>query len=78
MALSVLIDILNPEKIVIGSIYERSGHLLESTMREVIERETLSLSAQVCEIVPAVLGDSIGDYAAIGVAADFAKEIERE
>ena len=78
MALSVLIDILNPEKIVIGSIYERSGHLLESTMREVIEREALSLSAQVCEIVPAMLGDSIGDYAAIGVAADFAKEIERE
>lgn len=74
LGLSILIDILNPERIVIGSIYERSGHLLEKTMRETIEKEALSLSAKMCEIVPAQLGDSIGDFAAIGVAADFAEE----
>lgn len=74
LGLSILIDILNPEKIVIGSIFERSGYLLEKTMRDTIEKEALSVSAKMCEIVPAQLGDSIGDFAAIGVAADFMEE----
>ena len=68
-ALSVLIDILNPEIIVLGSIYGRSGELIEPSMRQVIERETLSHSRNVCKIVPADLGESIGDYAALSVAA---------
>ncbi len=72
--ISVLIDILNPEKIVIGSIYERSGHLLSESMMRVIENEALELSAKCCQIVPAMLGDSIGDYAALGVAKNYAKE----
>ncbi len=66
--LSVIIDILNPEVIIIGSIYERSGELLHRRMMEVVEAETLPLSRSVCRIVPAVLSDTIGDYAAIGVA----------
>lgn len=68
--LSVLIDILNPEVIVIGSIYERSNELLKKTMQKAIEREALSVSASVCRVVPAILGDSIGDYAALAVAVD--------
>ena len=66
--LSVLIDILNPEAIVIGSIYQRSSALLQQKMQEVIKAESLSQAAGVCRILPAVLGDSIGDYAALGVA----------
>lgn len=69
-ALSILIDILNPEKIVIGSIFQRSGHLLVDSMNNIINKEALSVSAQCCEIVPAMLGDDIGDYAAIGVAME--------
>ena len=72
--ISVLIDILNPEMVVIGSIYERSGYLLKESMMSVIENEALCYSAKMCKIVPAVLGDSIGDYAAIGVAKIFAEE----
>lgn len=68
--LAVLIDILNPEVIVIGSIYERSGDLLKKTMQKAIERESLSVSASVCKIVPAKLGDSIGDYASLAIAVD--------
>lgn len=68
--LSVLIDVLNPEKIVIGSIYERSGALLKTSMEAAIEREALAASRSVCRIVPAELGDSVGDFAAIVVAAD--------
>lgn len=68
LGLAMLIDILNPERIVIGSIFQRSGHLLVDTMNEVVRREALPISAERCEIVPAMLGDDIGDYAAIGVA----------
>ena len=73
LGLSILIDILNPERIVIGSIFQRSGHLLRESMNEVIKKEALPISAGCCEIVPAQLGDNIGDFAAIGVAKDFAE-----
>ena len=66
--LSILIDILNPDVIVIGSIYARSSALLREKMNEAIRREALPGAARVCRIVPAALGESIGDYAALGVA----------
>lgn len=66
--LSILIDILNPEKIVIGSIFARSHNLLWESAKQVIEKEALSLSANCCKVVPALLGEQIGDYAAIATA----------
>ncbi len=73
LGLSILIDILNPEKIVIGSIFARSSHLLIESMEEVIKKEALPASAACCKIVPAMLGDEIGDYAALGVAKELAE-----
>ena len=70
VGISVLIDILNPEKIVIGSVFARSEELLRKTMETVIDKETLSYAKNVCKIVPAQLGDSIGDWAALAVARD--------
>lgn len=67
--LSVLIDILNPEMIVIGSIFARSKQLLEPYAMEVIRKEALFHSARVCRIVPAELGEDLGDYAALSVAS---------
>ena len=66
--LSLLIDIINPEVIVLGSIYERSGDLLEPSAMEVIAQEAIEASAACCRIVGAQLGDQIGDYAALSVA----------
>ena len=66
--LSVLIDILNPERIVIGSIFARSGDLLWEDAKREIEKEALGVSAACCEVVPAALGENIGDYAAIATA----------
>jgi len=68
--LSVIIDLLNPEMIVIGSIFTRSENLLREEMQKVINEECLSLTAKACRIVPAKLGESIGDIAAISVAVD--------
>jgi len=67
--LSVLIDILNPERIVIGSVYQRSHKLLSAAMKEVLEKECLPASRSVCRVVPAELGENIGDYAALSIAA---------
>lgn len=66
--LSILIDILNPEKIVIGGVYMRARKHIEPAMMRVLQKETLASSLSVCEIVPSFLGESIGDYAALSVA----------
>lgn len=70
--LALLIDILNPECIVIGSIYERSGHLLKAHMDRVLHQEALPAALERCRIVPAALGDQIGDFAALAVAGSIA------
>lgn len=67
-ALSTLIDILNPECIVIGSIYARNEMLFKPLIERVLQKETIPASLEVCKIVPAELGDSIGDFAALCVA----------
>ena len=66
--LSVLIDILNPQRIVIGSVYARCESLFYGEMMRVIRREALSQSLSECKILPAELGEQIGDYAALTVA----------
>ncbi|WP_199417108.1 ROK family protein [Chitinophaga silvatica] len=67
-ALSLLIDILNPELIILGSIYGRANSLLENSMREVLEKETIRTSYEACKIVPASLAENIGDIAALSLA----------
>lgn len=66
--LSVVIDLLNPEVIVIGSIFARSRNLLWEPAKKVIKKEALSLSANCCRVALAELGEKIGDYAAIAAA----------
>ena len=68
--LSVLIDILNPECIVLGSIYVRSGHLLIPSLEKALKIESLPLARKVCRIVPAELDERIGDFASLSVAAN--------
>jgi glucokinase len=67
--LAVLVDILNPERIVIGSIYARQQALLEPVALQTLRQEALPLALGVCAIVPAGLGEHVGDYAALAVAA---------
>lgn len=68
LGLSILIDVLNPECIVIGSIYARNENLFKPLIDKVLQREAIPSSLEVCRIKPAELGDSIGDYAALCVA----------
>lgn len=67
-ALALLIDVINPERIVIGSIYQRCEKFIAPAMRAEIAREALPDSARDCAIVPAELGDELGSYAAVAIA----------
>lgn len=66
--LAILIDLFNPEMIVLGSIFARCESLIRPAMETAIEAEAMSEAASICKIVPAQLGDSIGDYAAATLA----------
>ncbi len=68
LGLSILIDVLNPEVIVIGSIYSRSKELFDDILNDVITDEALKENVSVCKILSASLGEHIGDYAALGLA----------
>lgn len=68
--ISILIDILNPQKIVIGSIFLRQESILRGPMEEMIRKEALPFSEKICQIVPAGLGEELGDYAALSVAGN--------
>jgi glucokinase len=68
--LSLLIDILNPEVIIIGSVFLRAEELLWPEASKVIDKETISHSRKVCKVVPSGLKEQIGDYAALAVALD--------
>lgn len=70
-ALSVLIDILNPEAIVIGSIFVRAEELIRPYMQAAIDRDSLPVSASVCKVKPAELGERIGDMAALSIASSL-------
>jgi len=66
-AVALLIDLLNPEMIIIGSIYARCEDLFKSKCDETIQKEALKHSMSVCTVVPAVLGDDIGLYASLAL-----------
>lgn len=68
--LSLLIDILNPEVIILGSIYGRAKSLIEPYMREMIKKEAIDYSYRHCRIVPAGLLENIGDIAALTLAKE--------
>ena len=73
--LSIIIDMLNPERIVIGSVFARSQNLLCEGMERVLSKESLSQSLRVCSVLPAALGEQIGDYAALAVAKEGLRNV---
>jgi glucokinase len=66
--LAMLVDVINPERIVIGSIYGRQQALLAPVALQVLREEAHPHALAACEIVPAGLGERVGDYAGLAVA----------
>ena len=66
--LAYVLDILNPEIVVIGSIFLRCEKFLRPAMEEALAAEALPQTRAVCKIVPAGLGEGVGDLAALSIA----------
>ena len=65
---SILIDLFNPEVIIAGGVFMRNYNVFMPIITPIIEQEALRDSYQVCKILPAKIGENIGDYAALALA----------
>ena len=66
--LALLTDTLNPEKIVIGSVFVRCEDLLHPAMEAELKREAIPFSLEGLQVVPAQTGEALGDLASIMAA----------
>ena len=72
--LSILIDVLNPQVIILGTIFVHNHDILYPSMKAAINEEAIRKSSGVCEIMPAALGSQLGDYASVTTAIYGARE----
>ena len=68
--LAILVDILNPELIILGSIYQRSENLLFPNTEKMLRHMALPCSVSACRVCPCALKDSLGDFAALSLVAE--------
>lgn len=66
--LALLIDALNPQAVVFGSLGVVLGERILGPARKVIAEEALPQAAAACVLLPSVLGQRIGDVAALMAA----------
>lgn len=63
--LAILVDLLNPDVIVVGTLGVVLGDLLLEPAREVLREQALPRALEACKVVPAQLGSRLGDIAAL-------------
>jgi hypothetical protein len=66
--LSILIDLLSLDRIVIGSIYSRSSEIIDKYMIKSMNEEILPINRGLCSVKTSFLEENLGDIAAITVA----------
>ena len=64
-SISILIDILNLDLVVIGGIYPRCLDLLEKKLLESIENNSIKNNFESCNVVPSKLQEQIDDYSSL-------------
>ncbi len=64
-----IVQILNPERVVLGTIAVHAGDLILEPIRRALREYAWKRSAEVCTVVPAALGDKAQDLAAIALIA---------
>lgn len=72
--LAMLVDILNPERIIIGGLALRLGTMLFDPALAAMKHEALQQSAEACVVAPAKLGERIGDISALCVAEGVSRQ----
>jgi glucokinase len=65
--IALLVDLLDPEVVVLGSLVVRAGDLYLPIIERTVAREVLP-RPRACRIVAAELGERLGDVAALTVA----------
>jgi len=67
---AMIADLLNPERIILGGLGMRIGDAFLPKAEEIFQLEALPQARQTCKIVPAQLGEHIGDVASLCAALD--------
>ena len=60
LGLTSVINLLNPERVIIGGGVADAGEILLGPVREVVAKRAMPIQAKSVEIVPAVLGNTAG------------------
>ena len=60
LGLTSVVNLLNPEKVIIGGGVADAGDILFNPIKEVIQKRAMPIQASSVEIVPAVLGNTAG------------------
>jgi len=67
---AMIADLINPERIILGGLGIRIGDAFLPSAERVFRQEALPQSSAACGIVPAQLGEAIGDVASLCAALD--------
>lgn len=62
-----VLNLINPQMVIIGGGVAKAGELLFRPMRESAAREAFGRTFESCKIVPSELGDMVGDLGAISL-----------
>ena len=62
-----LVNILNPDIVLLGTIAVAAGDLLLDPIRETVSKFAMTRPAEAVHIAPAQLGDALGDLAAVAL-----------
>ena len=73
MGLANLIYMLNPQRIVLGTIVRAAGELILLPLRAALARGVWPVLLEGLEVVPSALWPELGDHAALAVARDLSK-----
>lgn len=67
--LALMVDLLNPERIVIGGIFAHQHTVMMPLALQALQAEASAENVAACQVIPASLGESARGYAALAVAA---------
>jgi len=68
--IALVVDTLNPRRVVVGSVFARCEDLLRGPMEAALAREAVPHALEGLEVLPAQTGERLGDYAAVMVALE--------
>jgi len=72
LRVAYLVNLFNPEVVVIGGGIEEAGELVLDSVRDVIKKFSLERSTKVLKVIPSVLGE---DSVSVGAAALMLREL---